>query len=336
MLAKELQSYCKSLDIVQESDLEIEGLTDMKALQAKHLVFIKNKKFLLSLIENLTETSNLSMIIDKNLWDKTEEKNELKEKLNSILTTVEVDIALSFLSKPFYELKQKAISLTDLRNESGDKIHSSVQIGENCFIGADVRIGEGTVLYSGVSLMGQCQIGKNCIVYPNVTIYPNVEIGDNARIHSGVVIGADGFGYNYKDGVHNKVWHMGGVKIGNDFEIGANSCVDQGTFSPTLIADGVKLDNHTQVGHNAVVGSGSVLCGHAGLAGSSKLGDFCIIGGYVALGPGVELGAGCEVGGGAKVLASFPAKTKLGGHPARPVKEWLKGVAWVRKESLKK
>ena len=129
---------------------------------------------------------------------------------------------------------------------------------------------------------------------------------------------------------------MGGVIIGNDFEMGANSCVDQGTFSPTKIADGVKLDNHTQIGHNSDIGNGVILCGHAGTAGSVILGDFTVLGGYVAIGPGLELGAACKVGGGAKVLCDWPAKSKISGHPARPIKEWLRGIAWVRKESQKK
>ena len=169
-----------------------------------------------------------------------------------------------------------------------------------------------------------------------MTIYKNVTIGDNARIHSGSVIGADGFGYNHKDGVHLKVWHMGGVIIENDFEMGANSCVDQGTFSPTRIANGVKLDNHTQIGHNSDIGNGVILCGHAGTAGSVTLGDFTVLGGYVAIGPGLELGAGCGVGGGGKVLCDWPANSQISGHPARPIKEWLRGIAWVRKESQKK
>lgn len=334
MQAKDLLKYCNSLKLVQGESEVIEGLTDLKALADGHLVFVKNKKFLSSLEEQFSSKSNLSMVIDEKLWESLEDKSNISEKLNSILSTHEVDIAISLLSKPFFDQQSLAPSLHDSR-ESCD-IHPSVKIGDNCFIGEAVEIGEGTILYPGVTLMGKCKIGKNCMLFPNVQVYTNVVIGDNARIHSGTVIGADGFGYNYKDGVHHKVWHMGGVIIGNDFEVGSNSCVDQGTFSPTVIGDGVKLDNQTQVGHNATVGNGSVMCGHAGLAGSTTLGDFCAIGGYVALGPGVELGPGCEVGGGAKVLTSFPAKTQLGGHPARPLKEWLKGVAWVRKESLKK
>ncbi len=330
MNIKELVTFCHSLKIIQGDKHSIECLSDLKASRPRSLVFVKNKKFLDTLERQLSSDLELSAVFDEKLWERTLNQEIFKHQLKAILVTNEVDISMSLLSKPFYDQVQQK------KREGSKSIDSSVQISSNCFIGERVTLAEGVVIHPGVTLMGDCKIGKNSILYPNVTIYENVEIGKYARIHSGTVIGADGFGYNYKEGTHHKVWHMGGVTIGDHFEIGANSCVDQGTFSPTIIGDGVKLDNQTQVGHNAIVGSGVILCGHAGLAGSTIIGDYTVLGGYVAIGPGIELGEGCQVGGGGKVLNNWPAGTQLGGHPARPLKEWLRGLAWLRKESQKK
>ncbi|MBT7611203.1 MAG: UDP-3-O-(3-hydroxymyristoyl)glucosamine N-acyltransferase [Bacteriovoracaceae bacterium] len=337
MNAKDLLQYSNSLNVIQGENMNIEALTDLKALKANHLIFIKNKKFLIKFDSNSKKDCGISVIFDEKLWDKIENKSDYENCCKAILTTSEVDIIISKLSKLFHDLLfLESIELTDSRSSDSNTIHTSVQIGENCFIGNNVSIGEGTIIAPGVTLMGNIKIGENCLIYPQATIYKNVEIGNNARIHSGSVIGADGFGYNFKNGIHHKVWHMGGVIIGDDFEMGANSCVDQGTFSPTKIGNGVKLDNHCQIGHNGDIGNGVILCGHAGTAGTVTLGDFTVLGGYVAIGPGLELGFGCGVGGGGKVLCDWPANSQISGHPARPLKEWLRGIAWVRKESQRK
>jgi len=155
-------------------------------------------------------------------------------------------------------------------------------------------------------------------------------------LHSGVVVGSDGFGYTFHQGQHKKIWHMGGVSIQDDVEIGSNSTIDMGTFSPTIIGSGTRIDNLVQVAHNVKIGKGCVLCGQSGIAGSAVLEDFVVLGGRAAVGPDVHLGMGCQLAGGSKVTDSaiWPAGSKLGGHPARDLKEWLKGLAYLRKVSL--
>ena len=140
-------------------------------------------------------------------------------------------------------------------------VHSSAVVGPLCVVEAGARVGAGTVLHSRVTLGHNCHIGERCIV------------------HSGVVIGADGFGFAPHEGAWVKIEQLGAVRIGNDVEIGANSCIDRGALDDTVVADGVKIDNLVQVGHNVQIGAHSALAGCVGVAGSAHIGERCTFGG---------------------------------------------------------
>lgn len=163
-------------------------------------------------------------------------------------------------------------------------------IGENCaisqnvVIGAKSVIGNNTQIYPNSVIGENVLIGENVTIYPNVTIYANVKIGNNTTIHSGVVIGADGFGYapDSKKQRH-KIPQVGGVCIGSNVEIGANSTIDGGTFSPTVIEDGVVIDNLVQIAHNVKIGEHSVIAAKVGIAGSSIIGKYCILAGSAGI-----------------------------------------------------
>ena len=157
------------------------------------------------------------------------------------------------------------------------------------------------------------------------------KIGNSCRIHSGTTIGSDGFGYHFKNGEHHKIWHFGGVVIEDNVEIGANCSIDQGTFSPTFIQSGVKIDNLVQIAHNVNVAPGVILCGQVGLAGSSEVGAFSVLGGKAGLADGKKIGQASQVAGAGMVLSDIGEGSKVGGHPARPLNEWLKGVAFLRR-----
>lgn len=152
-----------------------------------------------------------------------------------------------------------------------------VVIGENAEIGAGVRIG------ANCSVGDDCAIGRASLLHPNVTLYPGVRIGERALIHSGVVIGADGFGFASDAGHHLKIAQLGGVRIGDDVEIGAGSTVDRGALDDTVIEDGVKIDNLVQIAHNVHVGANTIICGCSAIAGSSRIGKNCTIAGGVGI-----------------------------------------------------
>jgi UDP-3-O-[3-hydroxymyristoyl] glucosamine N-acyltransferase len=343
MKLNELLKFDSALKIVKNPEWpeEILAISALDALLPKSFIFIKNAKFLDKFLPHLEKalSLNLGLVIDEKFF--TLMSAEFKTKIEAmpwIATTSNVALSLTTLSKPFYDLKMSGLNTqVDGRQMGTTDIDPSARISQNVFIGEHVKIGANVEILSGCTILPHVTIGDNCKIYPNVTIYPFSTIGKNCRFHSGVVIGSDGFGYTFHQGQHQKIWHVGGVIIQDGVEIGSNSSVDMGTFSPTVIGPGCIIDNLVQIAHNVKLGRGCVLCGQSGVAGSAVLEDYVVVGGRGAIGPDAHIGMGSQVAGGAKVNESaiWPAGSKLGGHPARDLKEWMKGFAYVRKMSLK-
>jgi UDP-3-O-[3-hydroxymyristoyl] glucosamine N-acyltransferase len=342
MKLADLLKFESNLKIAKNPDWpeDILAISSLDQLQLNGLIFIKNAKFLTKFLPLVSQALELKvgLIIDEKFWGFLNAQDKaLLEQLPWIATTPNIALSLTNLSKPFYEKKMQGINYqVDGRQMGTVDIHPTARISQNVFIGENVKIGAFVEILPGSVIMPHVSIGEGTKIFSNVSVYPFTEIGKNCRIHSGVVIGSDGFGYTFHQGQHQKIWHMGGVIIENDVEIGSNSSVDMGTFSPTHIGTGTRIDNLVQIGHNCRIGRGCVLCGQAGMAGSSVLEDFVVLGGRAAVGPEVHLGMGTQVAGGAKVIeGQWPAGSKLGGHPARDLKEWMRGLAYLRKVSLK-
>ncbi len=318
---------------------EILAISALESLTQNSLVFIKNGKFLTKFLPELTKASALKvgLIVDEKFYQlMNQEDRKQLESLAWIATTSNIALSLTVLSKPFYDVKFAQINVqVDGRQMGTTDIDPTARISQNVFIGEHVKIGAHVEVMPGSVIMPNVTISENTKIFSNVTVYPFTSIGKNCRIHSGVVIGSDGFGYTFHQGQHKKIWHMGGVNIHDDVEIGSNSSIDMGTFSPTVIGAGTRIDNLVQVAHNCKIGKGCVLCGQVGIAGSATLEDYVVLGGQAAIGPDVHIGMGSQIAGGAKVTdGTWPAGSKLGGHPARDLKEWLKGLAYLRKMSL--
>lgn len=204
-------------------------------------------------------------------------------------------------------------------------------VGPLCVVGAGARIGTGTRLLSGVTVGDRVTIGDACTIHPGVVLYNGSTIGDRCLIHGNVVIGADGFGFRPGPGGPVKVPHIGSVVVGDDVEIGANSCIDRGNFGPTAIGDGTKIDNLVQVGHNCSIGRNCVICGHTGIGGSAKIGDGVTIGGKVGLPDNITIGAGATIGGGSLAHDDIPPGEVWIGVPAQPVRDAMACHAVFRK-----
>jgi UDP-3-O-[3-hydroxymyristoyl] glucosamine N-acyltransferase len=343
MKLQDLQQFDSSIKFMKNSEWpeEILAISALDGLLPNSVVFIKNSKFLQKFLPSIEKAVGLRIgaIVDEKFFNlmNVELKKEL-EKLSWIALSSNVAMALTSLSKPFYEMKMKGVNTqVDGRQMGTTEIDPAAYIAQNVFIGEHVKIAKGVEIMPGAVIMPFTEIGENSKIYANVTIYPFTKIGKDCRIHSGTVIGSDGFGYTFNQGRHMKIWHMGGVVIQDDVEIGSNSSVDMGTFSPTIIGAGTRIDNLVQIAHNVKIGRGCVICGQAGIAGSVVLEDFVVMGGRAAIGPDSHIGMGTQMAGGAKVSegASWPAGSKLGGHPAKDLKEWIKGVAYLRTMSLK-
>jgi UDP-3-O-[3-hydroxymyristoyl] glucosamine N-acyltransferase len=343
MKLQDLLKFDSSLKFLKNSEWpeEILAISALDGLKKNSLVFIKNARFLEKFKPHIEEAVALKMgvIVDEKFFHlvSAQLKAEI-EKLPWIATSTNVPLSLTLLSKPFYELKMKNVNTqVDGRQMGTTEIDPSAYIAQNVFIGENVKISAHVEIMPGSVILPHSVIGPNTKIYPNVTIYPFTQIGKDCRIHSGTVIGSDGYGYTFHEGKHVKIWHMGGVIIHDDVEIGSNCSVDMGTFSPTSIGSGTRIDNLVQIAHNVKIGKGCIICGQSGIAGSAVLEDYVVMGGRAAIGPDSIIGMGTQVAGGAKVNegAIWPAGSKLGGHPAKDLKEWMKGIAYVRTMSLK-
>jgi len=341
MKIKELMAIDDGLKTLTDgnSPEEISGVTTLEFLKPNHLLFINSSKYWKKLENDLDSPmfSKMGLIVDENLIDSLEGWDDAEKRFSFVFSTSHFEKTMCLLSKVFFELTFAKVDLVvDGRDDGSAKIDASASLGRNIFIGQNVEIGKNVKVLNGVSIMAGSKVGDDTILFPSVTVYTNVEIGKKCRIHSSTTLGTDGFGYNFIDGVHHKLWHFGGLIIGDDVEIGASSAIDGGTFSPTIIGAGSKIDNHVQIGHNCILGQGVILCGQVGISGSCSIDDYTLFAGKAGIGHGISIGKGVQVAGGALVSQDWPDGSVIAGHPARPLKEWLKGVAYLRKSSLKK
>ncbi|WP_169977296.1 UDP-3-O-(3-hydroxymyristoyl)glucosamine N-acyltransferase [Tautonia rosea] len=203
------------------------------------------------------------------------------------------------------------------------KLGQDVAIYPFAVIGDDAEIGDGCTIGPGSVIGPRSRLGKDVTLHANVVVYEDVVIGDRGILHAGVVIGADGFGYQLVDGRHAKVPQSGGVVIEEDVEIGANSCVDRGTFGPTRIGQGTKIDNLAQVGHNVKLGKHTVICAQVGIGGSSVSGDYVVMGGQVGIADHRTIGDGAQLCAQSGVNRDVDAKATVFGTPAVPLRQLM-------------
>ena len=209
------------------------------------------------------------------------------------------------------------------------EVASSAAIGPHSTIGAKAIIGEHASIGASCTIGPGVRIGSDCLLHAHVTIYDNVTVGDRAVLHSGCVLGADGFGFVRSPEGYRKFPQIGRVEIGDDVEIGANSCVDRAALGVTRIGDGAKLDNLVHIGHNCTIGRHVVIAAQTGLSGGVVVEDFAVIGGQVGIGDKARIETGAVLGSGCGILTSKIVRKGqvVWGTPARPLKEYLEQLA---------
>lgn len=249
-------------------------------------------------------------------------------------TLIKVDnsyLAFAKLLNFYQENKPRKVGISDKAC-----IAPSATIGENVYIGEFASIGEHAVVGNGASIYPQTVVGDNVRVgerttlYAGVKVYADCVIGNDCILHAGAVIGADGFGFAPQDGQYLKIPQIGNVVIGNNVEIGANTCIDRATMGSTCIGDNVKIDNLVQIAHNVTIGEGTGIAAQVGIAGSAKVGRRCILAGQVGVAGHITVDDGTVIGAQSGVTHSLKQGTYLG-SPALPLQEEKRLIIYRRK-----
>jgi UDP-3-O-[3-hydroxymyristoyl] glucosamine N-acyltransferase len=201
------------------------------------------------------------------------------------------------------------------------EIGAGACLGDGVSLGDRVRLGPGVVLEDGVSVGDDSELG------PHVVCHRGTRVGRRCVIKAGAVLGGTGFGYISDPAGHRRIPHVGGCLLGDDVDVGANSCIDRGSIDDTVIGAGTRLDNLVHVGHNSRIGEGCLLMGGVVLAGSAELGRGVIVAGHAAIAGHIRIGDRARIGAKSGVLTAVPAGTDVSGFPARPHREFLRSQA---------
>jgi UDP-3-O-[3-hydroxymyristoyl] glucosamine N-acyltransferase len=319
--------------------IKVNRLTSLKGAGREDLAFFFSRHY----EKELMETSP-GVLITGEAFVKPLQAAQLPIwKKSAIVACDDPYLAMAILSEKFSQppkLNETQIHPTAI-------IHPSAQIGKSVWIGPRVvveegaRVGQNSTIQAGCYIGKHSKMGENCTLYANVVIYENVTIGNRIRIHAGAVVGSDGFGYApiRKDGNvvgHQKIYHLGTVVIGDDVELGANACVDRGTFGETRIDNHAKLDNMCHVGHNAHVEEGAIMCGGVFLAGNARIGKYAYIGGLTGVTNKVYIGDRAQVGAGSMMTKNVPADGTGVGNPQREYREHFRAHALLNKLVLER
>ena len=250
----------------------------------------------------------------------------------TLIRTENPYLALAKLLEVYQNMKPKKTGVSPQ-----SCVAKSATIGENVYIGEFVSVGENAKIEDNVQLFPHVYVGdgvkieKNTVLYSGVKIYADCEIGHDTIIHAGAVIGADGFGFAQQEGAYFKVPQMGNVIIGNNVEIGANTCIDRATMGATKIHDYVKLDNLIQIAHNCEIGEGSAFASQVGVSGSTKIGKKAIIAGQAGFAGHLKIGDNVIVGAQSGVIRNISNNQIVLGAPAISASEEKKLIIYRKK-----
>ncbi|QHE76334.1 UDP-3-O-(3-hydroxymyristoyl)glucosamine N-acyltransferase [Hydrogenophaga sp. PBL-H3] len=294
-MSKPLGSIVEALggELVGASDLVIRRLAPLATAESDALAFVSHVRY----APQIATTRAACLIVSPVLRSAASERG-------ACIVTDDPYLYFARLTQ-WWKREHASAALTGVHQTAAvhptAELAPGVDIGAFAFIAAGVRIGPGARIGAHCVLGEHVQVGANTLLHPRVTVGERCMLGERCVVHSGVVIGADGFGFAPHQGQWIKIEQLGAVRIGNDVEIGANTCIDRGALDDTVIEDGVKLDNLIQIGHNVRVGANTAMAGCVGVAGSATIGAGCTIGGgavvlgHLTLAEGVHVSAASVV-----------------------------------------
>lgn len=310
-------------ELIGNTTQTITAPEQLEVAKSNEISFIGNKKY-----EKFWETSLASVaIVNQDISIEPGENRAFIKVKNADLAMSQV-LELFAPTLPVFHVDIHPNAVVD----PTAKIGNGSKIGAGCYIGPNVTIGDNTTVYPNVTILDECTIGSRTTIWSGTVMRERCHIGDDCILHPNATIGADGFGFRpcAEKGLV-KIPQIGNVIIGNSVEIGANSCVDRGKFSSTILGDGCKIDNLVQIGHNSKLGMFCIMAGNSGLAGSVTLGNGVIIGGSASIKDHTTIGDGAIVGAGSGVTCDIPAGKTMLGYPAIEARDALKQWAILKR-----
>ena len=307
-------------ELIGEGGLLVSGFSGIKEAKQNELTFLSNPKY-----EPLLRDTQAGVILvprQISCPGKT-----LIRVDNPSLSFTQV---VNYLLKGAPDYKPQGIHPTAVI-ASGAKLAPGVAIGAHTIIEAGAVIASGCVIYANCYVGHDTDLGENCLIYPQVVLREKVSLGRRVIIHSGSVIGSDGYGYVTVDGKHMKIPQVGSVLIEDDVEIGANVTIDRARFDKTIIGEGTKIDNLVQIGHNVIIGKHCLIIAQTGIAGSTKIGDHVILAAQAGIAGHLEIGDGAVVGAKSGVNHSIKPGEQVFGYPAQPIKDAFRTNAHIHR-----
>ncbi len=292
-------------EISGDGNVNITGVAGIKEAVEGQITFLANSKY-----ESYLSTTKASALITKGTDSFAGPEIKVDNPYLAFLKVV------TLFDRSPLERYPRGVHGTAVISKSAT-IGSDVSIGAYSVIGDNAVIGDRSTILPLVSIEEDVKVGQDCLIYPHVTLREKCEIGNRVIIHSGTVIGSDGFGYAKQGIEHHKIPQIGIVRVEDDVEIGANTTVDRATTGVTFIGSGTKIDNLVQIAHNVVVGENSVLAAQVGVSGSTELEKSVVLAGQAGIVGHIKIGEGARVGAQGGVTKSIPAGTTVSGYPAR-------------------
>ncbi|KPL00718.1 MAG: hypothetical protein AMJ91_03500 [candidate division Zixibacteria bacterium SM23_73_3] len=295
--------------LVGDPSIKIKGVAGIEDAQTGDLTFLANPKY-----AGFLETSSASAVIVGRETKTEGIKISLIKHPNPYLAFAKA-VELFFETKRTYP---EAVHPTAVLGEEV-RVERGVYVGPNAVVEKGAWLKRGSTILAGSFIGTNSTVGENSFLYPNVTIREDVEIGNDVIIHSGTVIGSDGFGYAKEKGVHHKIPQVGGVRIEEGVEIGANVTIDRAVLGVTRIGRGTKIDNLVQIGHNVDIGENCIIVAQVGIGGSTKVGNDSILAGQVGLVGHIKIGNRVVIGAQSGVTKDIPDDSTVFGYPAREI-----------------
>lgn len=301
------------------ANANITGINTLKAAVRSEISFLANQRYR----QDMLNTDAAAVLLGA---------HEDAPEHCAVIRVADPYLAFAILQRSFFpQVMAGGYRHVSAVIDASARLADDVDVAANAVIGANVRIGAGTIIGAGCVISDGTTIGERCQLHANVVVCNDCVLGNDVYLQPGAVIGSDGFGYAWNGSQHLKIPQVGRVILEDDVEVGANTCIDRGAISDTVIERGVKLDNQIQIAHNVRVGAYSVMASQVGVSGSTQIGKGCQFGGQAGLAGHIQVGDSVKLAAKSGVMSDLAAGGTYAGAPAMPHRLWLKVSALTLK-----